>query len=159
MPRILARTFDVPAEAIDGNGHVNNLEYVRWMQDVAVEHSAARGWPIERYLQTRTAWVVRKHTIEYVRPAFAGDSITVFTWVSGYRQSSSQRRFLFWRASDQQILVRAETLWVFVDAGSGRPRPIPEELVADFEVAADDEVLALARRGETGLPGPPPRLR
>ncbi len=159
MPRIFVRTFAVPAEAIDGNRHVNNLEYVRWMQDVAVEHSAARGWPIARYQQTGTAWVVRRHTIEYVRPAFAGDSLSVFTWVAGYRQSSSQRRFLFWRGSDQQLLVRAETLWVFVDAKSGRPRPIPEELASAFEVATDDEVLQLARRGEAGVAGPPPPSR
>jgi acyl-CoA thioester hydrolase len=159
MSRILVRNFLVPADAIDGMGHVNNLEYVRWMQDAAIEHSAARGWPMERYLRTKTAWVVRKHTIEYVRPAFAGDSISLFTWVAGYRQTSSQRRYLFWRASDQQALVRAETLWVFVDAESGRARPIPAELAADVETAADDEVLELARAGGPGLMGPPPRTR
>ena len=159
MPRIFVRNFLVPADAIDGMGHVNNLEYVRWMQDVAIEHSAARGWPIERYQRTRTAWVVRKHTIEYVRPAFTGDAVSLFTWVAGYRQSSSQRRYLFWRASDQQPLVRAETLWVFVDAESGRARPIPTELAADFEIASDEEVLELARAGATGLAGPPPRTR
>jgi len=159
MPRIFVRNFLVPADAIDGMGHVNNLEYVRWMQDVAIEHSAARGWPMERYLRTKTAWVVRKHTIEYVRPAFAGDAVSLFTWVAGYRQSSSQRRYLFWRTRDQQTLVRAETLWVFVDAASGRACPIPAELAADFEIAADEEVLELARRGATGLAGPPPRTR
>ena len=159
MPRIFVRNFAVPADAIDGMGHVNNLEYVRWMQDVAIEHSAARGWPMERYLRTKTAWVVRKHTIEYVRPAFAGEEVSLFTWVAGYRQSSSQRRYLFWRGSDQQALVRAETLWVFVDAWTGRARSIPEELAADFETAADEEVFELARAGATGLSGPPPRTR
>jgi acyl-CoA thioester hydrolase len=148
------RSFVVGPESIDGNGHVNNLEYLRWMQDVAVEHSAVQGWPLERYQRTRTGWVVRTHSIEYLRPAFAGDSVAVLTWVAGYRQRSSPRRFLFWRASDRQVLARAETLWVFVDAESGRARSIPEELRASFEVVPDEEVLQMVRDGSLGSPGP-----
>jgi len=55
------------------------VAYLRWMQDIAVEHSAAQGWPVRRYLETGTTWVVRSHFIEYLRPAFAGDSIAVHT--------------------------------------------------------------------------------
>ena len=148
MPRIFVRTLVVPAEAIDGNGHVNNLAYLRWMQDAAVEHSAVQDWPIERYQRTGTGWVVRTHTIDYLRPAFAGEAITLLTWVAGYRRSSSPRRYLFWRASDRQTLARAETLWVFVEAATGRARNIPEELISSFAVVDDREVLELLRQGD-----------
>jgi len=33
----------VPAEVVDGNGHVNNVAYVQWMQDAAIRHSRASG--------------------------------------------------------------------------------------------------------------------
>ena len=33
----------VPASVIDGNGHVNNVAYVQWMQDVAILHFEALG--------------------------------------------------------------------------------------------------------------------
>ena len=70
MPAVHARSLQVPAEAIDGNRHVNNLAYLRWMQEVATEHSAAQGWGMHRYFSAGVTWVVRSHFIEYLRPAF-----------------------------------------------------------------------------------------
>ena len=139
MPRIFVHTFTVPPDAIDVQGHTNNVEYVRWMQDVAVRHSAAQGWPMERYARTGTGWVVRSHSIEYLQPSRSGDVLSLLTWVAGFRRHSSPRRFLFWRASDRQVLAKAETLWVFVDIATGRPRPIPEELSSAFDIVPKDE--------------------
>jgi len=68
MPRIFRQELIVTEDAIDEFGHVNNQRYIAWMQEVATAHSAANGWPMERYLQTGAAWVVRSHFIEYLRP-------------------------------------------------------------------------------------------
>ena len=156
MPRIYVRDFTVPEAAMDVNRHVNHLEYLRWMQDIAIEHSAARGWPRERYQATRTAWVVRSHSIEYLRPAFAGDALSLVTWVADLRPRSSLRKYLVWRPVDRQILAQAETLWVLVEAGTGRARTIPEELRSSFEVVSDpDEVLRLLHHGGTVSPRTP----
>jgi acyl-CoA thioester hydrolase len=154
VPRIFVREFQVPESSIDANRHVGNLEYLRWMQDIAIEHSAARGWPHERYLAERIAWVVRSHSIEYVRPAFLGETLALATWVADLRSRSSLRRYLVWRGSDRQVLVQAETRWVLVEGDSGRARAIPDELRASFEVVADTaEVL---RRLDEGAATRPP---
>jgi acyl-CoA thioester hydrolase len=42
-PKVYTRSFTIPASAIDENGHVNNVAYVQWMQDIAVEHYASIG--------------------------------------------------------------------------------------------------------------------
>ena len=148
MPRIYVRDFTVPETSMDVNRHVNHLEYLRWMQDIAIEHSAARGWPLERYEAARTAWVVRSHSIEYLRPAFAGDALSLLTWVADLRPRSSLRKYLVWRGSDRQILARAETRWVFVDAGTGRTRALLDELRSSFDVVHDpNEVLRLLHQG------------
>ena len=133
-PGVFARTFSVPEDAIDELGHVSNLKYLAWMQDIAIQHSAARGWPVERYLENGAVWVVRSHFITYLRPAFAGETIKLGTWVAELKQRSSSRRYLVRRASDQQALVEAETIWVYVDRQSGRPRRIPDELRASLDV-------------------------
>jgi acyl-CoA thioester hydrolase len=150
VPRILVRDFTVPENAIDVNRHVNHLEYLRWMQDLAIEHSAARGWAQERYQAAGIAWVVRSHSIEYLRPAFAGDALSLVTWVADLRSRSSLRKYLVWRTSDRQVLAQAETRWVLVDVGSGRARAIPDELRSSFEVVSDsNEVLRLLGHGGT----------
>jgi len=135
----------VTAEAIDAFGHVNNQRYIAWMQEAATQHSAANGWPMERYLEIGAAWVVRSHFIEYLRPAYAGDAMEIFTWAGSLALREVSRGYLFRRADDRRILARAETNWVYVDIKSGRPKRIPEELLGAFEaVSADDpEVKAL----------------
>jgi acyl-CoA thioester hydrolase len=147
MPRIHVREFTVPESAIDVNRHVNNLEYLRWMQDVAVEHSAARGWDRARYLAARVVWVVRSHAIEYLRPAFAGDALRLATWVADLRPRSSLRKYLFFRAADDHVVARAETVWVLVNAQTGRACALPAELRDSFEVVPDDEEVLRRLRG------------
>jgi acyl-CoA thioester hydrolase len=148
MPRIFVHAFTVPADAIDALGHVNNLEYLRWMQDVATAHSTAQGWPLERYLKLGAGWFVRSHTIEYRRPAFAGEAISLVTWVAGFNRSSSRRKYLFFRSSDRQVVAKAETLWAFVNFRAGAPARIIEELRSAFEVVPDEgEALHAARDG------------
>jgi acyl-CoA thioester hydrolase len=149
MSAIFLHRFDVPTASIDANGHVNNLEYLRWMQDVATLHSEAVGWPLERYLAVRAGWFVRTHSIEYLRPAFAGDSIVLATWVAGFRATSSPRRYRFLRRGEAAPLAIAETVWVFVDGVTGLPKRVPPELTGAFTVAdeADAQRAALVGAG------------
>ena len=123
----------VPAEVVDRNRHVNNVAYVQWMQDAAVQHSAATG--CTRMTEAIGAtWVARMHRIDYLSPAFVGDVLTVLTWVADLRKVRSLRRYRFVRAVDQKVLAQGETEWVFVDAATGRPRGIPREMEALFEL-------------------------
>lgn len=144
MTRVYSHRFTVPAEAIDVNRHANNIEYLRWMQDVAMAHSAAVGWPMERYLEENCSWVIRSHFIEYLRPALLDDPLNLLTWVADMKDRSSNRKFLFFRESDRKIIARAETAWVFVDVRAGLPRHITEAVRTAFEIVGDEaEALAL----------------
>lgn len=146
MPRIFTRQITIAQDDIDVQGHVNNLRYLKWMQDVAVAHSAAQGWSMERYVAEQSGWVVRSHTITYKRPAFLGESIVAATWIAGFSPRSSPRRYLFWRPADQAVLAEAETMWVFVNLATGRPMKVPDELKQAFELVEDEaEVLELLR--------------
>jgi len=129
--------FTVPESAVDQNGHVNNVVYVQWMQDVAVLHSEATGGTRAMHTAGGT-WVVRSHTIEYLRPAFAGEEVVALTWVVSFRRVRSVRRHKFFRKSDNTLLAKGETEWVFVDAESGTPRKIPEEVMRLFPLVAED---------------------
>jgi acyl-CoA thioester hydrolase len=124
---------------IDGNGHVNNIVYVQWMQDAAIAHSDSVGCTAATSAAGCT-WVARSHHIEYLRPAYAGDRITVVTWiVNATRKSSSMRRYKMVRDAEGTVLAKGETLWVFVDTQSGRPRTIPPEVIGCFEPVPPDE--------------------
>ncbi len=138
MRGVFRHEFDVTEAAVDRNGHVNNVQYVRWMQDAAVLHSEAAGCTRATDALGAT-WVARSHWIEYLRPAFAGDRIVVLTWVSNFRKVRSLRKYRFVRLADDAVLAEGETDWVFVDAQSGRPRAIPGSVSGAFDVVPEDK--------------------
>ena len=130
--------FTVPESAVDLNGHVNNVVYVQWMQDVAVLHSDTVGGTNAMHAAGGT-WVVHSHKIEYLSPAFAGEDVVALTWVVNFRRVRSIRRYNFFRKSDNKLLAKGETEWVFVEVESGRPMMIPEEIIRLFPLVEENE--------------------
>lgn len=139
MPKIYSYQFTVPEHVIDANGHVNNITYVQWMQDVAVRHSEAQGCTQDRYRHLGSSWVVRAHQVEYLRPAYAGEDIEILTWVCHMKRTRSLRRYRFRRVGDDTTLVRAETDWVYVDSTTGKPKTIDAEVSRAFEQVGPEE--------------------
>ena len=121
----------VTHDEIDELDHAGNIHYIKWMQEAAIAHSAANGWPAERYIELGAGWVVRSHDITYVKPAFEGDSIIVRTWVSSARAVTSLRRYEILR-NGEELLATARTDWAFVNYARQKPIRIPEEVASCF---------------------------
>ena len=127
MKPIYQFDIQVTADVVDRNGHVNNVAYIQWLQDAAVAHAQASGC-MAATSAAGASWVVRTHHIEYLAPAFAGDTLAVLTWVASFQKVRSLRKYKIIRGCDQTVLARAETDWVFVNAKTGRPLTIPDEV-------------------------------
>lgn len=149
MARMHIYEVEVTAAAIDANGHANNVEYLRWMQEAATSHADEVGCTAATRAAGAT-WVVRTHHIEYLRPAMTGDTIEVRTWVADFRRALSLRKYEFVRRADGTILARGETDWVFVDLTSGRPRSVPQQIQALFDMQAEKASEGCQPPGETG---------
>jgi acyl-CoA thioester hydrolase len=138
MAPVYQYQLEVPESAIDGNGHVNNIEYLRWMQTAATRHADSTGCTLAT-TQAGASWVVRSHRIDYLRPALRGERLEVRTWVADMRKASSLRKYKIVRVEDQAVLAKAETDWVFVDAATGRPRSIPETVKSLFVCVSPEQ--------------------
>ena len=59
-------------EHIDDLGHVNNVQYLYWVQEVAHAH-----WEelTKNLYEELGVWVVRSHSITYKSPALLGDTL------------------------------------------------------------------------------------
>ena len=139
MSAIYELRHTVQPSEIDGQGHVNNIEYLRWMQDAAVEHSAVQGWTAERYLAFGAVFVVRSHQIEYLQPAFVGDEIKVVTWVNNFGKFTSLRKYRVVRERDNLLLASASTNWAFISWPRRLPKRFPSELVDAFVIVPEDQ--------------------
>ncbi len=103
-----------PAD-IDGMGHVNNVVYLRWVQEVAESHwySAAKAEYTQKY-----QWVVLRHEI-------IGE-----TWIESLEGARSIRLVELKRGD--VILAKARTTWVMLDAQTGRPARVPKDMQEQF---------------------------
>jgi acyl-CoA thioester hydrolase len=115
---------------IDNLGHASNLVYLRWVQDAALAHSTAVGLPESAYVSRGQAWVVRRHEIEYLRPALAGNRLRVETRVANMKVANSERLTRILRGDE--LLCRATTDWVYIDLARARPIRIPEDVKGAF---------------------------
>ncbi len=118
-----SHSFRVFAEDIDANGHVNNVAYVRWIQDVAVAH-----WFSATTEETREnlIWLVIRHEIDYKKQAFENEEITATTWVGEPTRISWERFTEIKRGED--LLVKAKSIWCLIDRETSRPTRIKEEI-------------------------------
>jgi acyl-CoA thioester hydrolase len=139
MVPIYAHKHVVLPEEIDTLGHVNNLNYLKWMLAAAVGHSTANGWPPERYRQIESAFVVRSHHVEYLQPAFVGDEVVVRTWVTGFSKVTCVRKYKAARAKDDVVLANGETGWAFLGLKPYQPRRIPPALLSAFVLVPPEE--------------------
>ena len=122
-----SHSFRVEPSDIDEQGHVNNVAYLRWKQDVAVAHwrKAATAEQQERF-----AWVVVRHEIDYKKQAFLSDEIKATTWVGEWSKVTCERFTEITRGDD--LLVQSRTVWCMLDRETAKPARIASDLVERF---------------------------
>ncbi|AMM52002.1 acyl-ACP thioesterase [Rufibacter sp. DG15C] len=119
-------SISVKPEDIDELGHVNNVVYVRWVQEVSAAHWAhvAPQEIKEKYL-----WVILRHEIDFLKPAMPHDEITGYTWVGEHQGAKFERFVSLYRGGTEELLASANTTWCLLDAQTMRPRRIEQELI------------------------------
>lgn len=122
----------VRPDDIDLLGHVNNVVYLRWVQDVAIAHWTAAAPPEE---QAKLLWVVARHEIDYKGSALPEDVILARTWIGKASRRSFERHTEMLREADRKLLACARTIWCPLDATTGALTEVSEAVRARFSVA------------------------
>jgi acyl-CoA thioester hydrolase len=132
---VTVESFELPIQVqqadIDALGHVNNVVYLRWVQDAAVAHWRSAATAAE---QAEVLWVVLRHEIDYQHPARLEDGIIARTWVGTATRYAFERHTEILRARDRRPLARARTLWCPIDAATGRPKRVGDDVRDRFSV-------------------------
>lgn len=125
------KTIAKPSD-IDILNHVNNEVYLRWLMESAIAHSDHLGFPVSEYTKIGSAFVVRRHEIDYLASALLNDQIIVETWCGEIGGTKAVREYQILRESDKKTLIAAKSLFVFIDLRTGKPKQIPQNLVELF---------------------------
>ena len=125
-------TIAVEPADIDALGHVNNVVYLRWVQDIAIAHWQAAASAADR---EKLLWIVVRHEIDYKQAARLGDAILARTWVGAATRIKFERHTELLRARDGCLLAKARTVWCPIDAVTGKPTSVSAEVRAGISMA------------------------
>ncbi|WP_196886713.1 acyl-CoA thioesterase [Aureivirga sp. CE67] len=120
------QSIRVGVEDLDDLNHVNNVRYVKWMQDVAIAH-----WDylvaINNF-KSEYIWVVMNHSIDYKRAAFLGDEISLETHIEGFDKFTCYRIIEIKNAKTGKLITKSKSKWCLIDPETHRPMMIPSEI-------------------------------
>lgn len=129
MNIVFMHTITITPEDIDDMNHVNNVVYLRWVQDAAAAHWDALA---SEELKRKYAWVVLRHEIDYKSAAKLGDPVKAETWVSSREGVRSVRHVKLSHAESGIIFAEAVTTWCLLDAVTKRPKRIDTDITSIF---------------------------
>lgn len=126
MDSAFSHAISVHAGDIDELGHVNNVVYVRYVQEVAAAH-----WNVvaDVALRQKYLWVVLRHEIDYRNPAFIDEQIRATTWVGEHHGARFERFVKLVSEKSGKILAEAKTSWCMLDAKSMKPMRIGDDVL------------------------------
>ncbi|KPM47839.1 acyl-CoA thioesterase [Jiulongibacter sediminis] len=128
MENTFSQNIKITPEHLDELNHVNNVVYLKFMEKAAIDHWYHVATEEER---ESVRWIARRHEIDYLRPAFLNDELTIETWVEKHDAISTERHYLI--SKNGQPVVKALTLWIALDPVSMKPKRLPAELMAKFD--------------------------
>ncbi len=115
----------VSTEHLDQLGHMNNVVYLQWMEQLAWAHSESLGLGWGEYQRLDAAMVAREHHLSYQAACFVGDALLCQTWLGLSNGLRLMRHYCFVRKSDQLEVFSAQTLWVCVRLSTGKALRMP----------------------------------
>ena len=123
-----SKTIVVEEPHLDDLNHVNNVVYLQWVQDIAKEHWFSK---TTSNINTNYFWVVVKHELEYKKPAFLDDELTITTYVEDFKGALSVRCVDFKKGED--LIVTARSKWCLIGANDHKPKRVPKEFFELFK--------------------------
>jgi acyl-CoA thioester hydrolase len=121
--------FEPQPSDIDENGHVNNVVYLRWAQDLGVAHWRSLAPPDE---QATWAWVALRHEIDYRKELKLGETAQGMTWVAEASHGPRFDRYIRIDHPDGGMCAQVATTWVLIEQSTGRPRRVPAWITEKF---------------------------
>ena len=126
--KIYKHQLKVSKNDIDELNHVNNVVYLQWVNDVSALHWNSLS---NDELNNKYIWVASRHEIDYLKPAFLHEKITIKTFIATLEGVKSIRKVEIYRNKD--LLAKSKTTWVLLDAKTQKLTRIPKEILDIFK--------------------------
>lgn len=125
----------VRPDDIDMNQHVHNSKYFDYVLAARYDQmERCYGMSMEAFLERDFSWVVRTSYMEHKRSLRIGDHALVKTRVEEIRGRGVKVGFEIVKQSDNKKVANGWLDYAMVSATTGRPQPIPEDIIETYSI-------------------------
>ncbi len=113
------------------SGKLTLKKLMNYFQSLALSHYThyAQSW--DDVIKGQKAWVLNKIEIEFLRLPKLSDEITIETWSRGADGFKGLREFSV--KSSSEVIIKAQTSWVYLDMLKKKPTIFQRELYPNFK--------------------------
>lgn len=123
-----------PSE-IDYNGHVHQTAYLDYLLFARVDQMRrCYKMPIEEFFKRGLSWSTKSLSINYLKSLYMNERFTVRTWIESLGDKSVNVRFEILKNGSRTVAAEGESTYVLVDARTGKPASIPEDIKEKFSI-------------------------
>ncbi|MDM1765186.1 MULTISPECIES: thioesterase family protein [unclassified Acinetobacter] len=108
---------------MDAFGHVNNVQYYRYIESARIAYFDALQVFTEDALT-----VVASSQCKYLKPVFYPDQLIIYTRIDEMRNSAIRMHYILWSEQQNQVVAEGEAVVVFVDKIEMKKMNIPTVL-------------------------------
>lgn len=128
-------TFDsrVSYSELDARGGMTLLAMMNRLQDCSTFHSEDIGQGLSVLKKKKRAWILSYWQTEILRYPQLGERLTTGTLATKFKGIYGERNF-FIRDEQNQNVLKANSIWIFMDLEKGRPVKPQEEDTAPYEI-------------------------
>lgn len=118
----------VTEEFLDTYRHVNNVQFVKWVEIIATEHWDALKHK-SRYKDN--IWFLVDHHIQYKKQVLLGETLIVKTYPEQTEGLRQPRKVEFYR--NDELVVDSRTLWIMLNPETQKVIRIDKDWLDDLK--------------------------
>ncbi len=128
MKLVHQKQIKINDEHLDELHHVNNVQYVHWMEEMAKEH-----WDILKNSTpfAKNFWVLADHHIQYKKQVFKDEILMIKTYPENPEGLRQPRKVEFYRG--EELVVDSRTIWVLFDHETHKIKRVDENWLDDIK--------------------------
>lgn len=117
----------ITSEFIDRNNHVNNVQFVHWVEMMAGEH-----WDLLKHKSkhVQNVWFLVDHHIQYRKQVYLGEKLLLRTYPENPEGIRQPRKVEFYK--DGELVVDSRTQWIMINPETDKIVRIEEDWLEGF---------------------------
>ncbi len=120
---------------------------LNYLQDACIFQSEEVGAGVERLVKEKRGWSLTSWQIQVIKMPVYGMKVSINTWPYMFKGFLASRNFTV-TGENGEILVKADSQWVFMDFEKRRPSKIPPEIGELYTVEEKLDMPLVSRKIE-----------